>query len=205
MRISGRLQKSEFSFDLKHPIVLPKRHHVTGLVVMDAHVRCGHFAANFVLNELLAKYHIVGGKTTIKYYLKKLCMECRNRSARVSAQQMAPLPTGRVTVRRFPFEHCGIDYMCDLKVKQGRNELKRYVCIFTCLCTRATHLEVACDLSTESFLMVYRRFLAVTGAVTKVLYCDNGSNFRGAAVELKRGLERLNKKRIVGELAQNGV
>ena len=132
-------------------------------------------------------------------------MECRNRSARVSAQQMAPLPTGRVTVRRFSFEQCGIDYMCGLKVKQGRNELKPYVCIFTCLCTRATHLEVACDLSTESFLMAYRRFLAVTGAVTKVLYCDNGSNFRGAAVELKRGLQRLNKKRIVGELAQNGV
>ena len=205
LRISGRLQKSEFSFDLKHPIVLPKRHHVTGLVVMDAYVRCGHFSANFVLNELLAKYHIVGGKATIKYYLKKLCMECRNRSARVSVQQMAPLPTGRVTVRRFPFEHCGIDYMCGLKVKQGRNELKRYVCIFTCLCTRATHLEVACDLSTESFLMAYRRFLAVTGAVTKVLYCGNGSNFRGVAVELKRGLERLNKKRIVGELAQSGV
>ena len=38
-----------------------------------------------------------------------------------------------------------------------------------------------------------------------MLYCDNGSNFRGAAVELKRGLERLNKKRIVGELAQSGV
>ena len=74
MRISGRLQKTEFSFDLKHPVVLPKRHHVTGLVVMDAHVRCGHFTANFVLNELLTKYHIVGGKATIKYYLKKLCM-----------------------------------------------------------------------------------------------------------------------------------
>ena len=51
--------------------------------------------------------------------------------------------------------------------------------------------------------MAYRRFLAITGPVTKVLYCDNGSNFRGAIVELKRGLERLNKKRIVGELAQN--
>ena len=74
--------------------------------------------------------------------------------------------------------------MCGLKVKQGRNELKRYACIFTCLCTRATHLEVVHDLTTESVLMAYRRFLAVTGSVTKTFYSDNGSNFRGAAIEL---------------------
>ena len=205
MRIGGRLQKSEFSFDVKHPIVLPRRHHVTGLIVMDAHLKCGHFASNFVLNELLSKYHIVGGKATVKHYIKRLCIECRNRNAHLTTQQMAPLPTGRVTVRRFPFEHCGVDYLCGLKVKQGRNELKRYGCVFTCLATRATHLEVANDLSTESFLMAFRRFLALTGCVTKVLYCDNGSNFRGAAIELKRGLERLNKQHISGELALQGV
>ena len=205
LRVGGRLQKSEFSFDVKHSIVLPRRHHVTGLIVIDAHVKCGHFAANYVLNELLLTYHIVGGKATVIHYLKKLCMECRNRNARLFVQQLAPLPTGRVTVRHFPFEHCGIDYMCGLKVKQGRNELKRYACIFTCLCTRATHLEVVHDLTTESFVMAYRRFLAVTGSVTKTFYSDNGSNFRGAAVELKRGLERLNRKYIVGELAQIGV
>ena len=204
MRIGGRLQKSNFSFDIKHPIVLPKRHHVTMLIVLDAHVKCGHFASNFVLNELLSKYHLVGGKATVKYYLKA-CMECRNRNASPGTQQMGSLPTGRVTVRRFPFEHCGIDYMCGLKVKQGRNELKRYACIFTCLSTRCTHLEIVNDLSTEAFLMAYRRFLAHTGSVTKVLYSDNGTNFRGASSELKRGLERLNKKRVTGELAIIGV
>ena len=88
--------------------------------------------------------------------------------------------------------------MCCTKVKQGQNELKRYTCIFTCLSTRYTLLEIVNDLSTESFLMAYRQFLALTGSVTKVLYSDNGSNFRGAANELKRGWERLNKKRVIG-------
>ena len=83
--------------------------------------------------------------------------------------------------------------------------MKRYTCIFPCLCTRATHLEFVYDLITESFVMAYRRFLAVTGSVTKTFYSDNGSNFSGAATELKRGLERLNRKYIVGELAQIGV
>ena len=188
LRVGGRLQKSEFLFDVKHPIVLPRRHHVTGLIVtvIDAHVKCGHFAANYVLNKLLLICHIVGDKATFKHYLKKLCMECRNRNARLCVQQLAPLPTSRVTVRRLPFEHCGIDYVCSLKVKQRRNELEQYACIFSCLCTGATHLEVVYYLTTKSFVMAYRRFLAVAGSVTKTFYSDNGTNFRKAAIELKR-------------------
>ena len=139
--------------------------------------------------------------------IKRLCIEYCNRNARLTTQQMAPLLTGRVTVGRFSFEQCGVNYLCGLKVTQGRNELKRYGCVFTYLylATRATHLEVTKDLSSESFLMAFRSFLAKTGCVNKVLYCDSGSNFRGAAIELKRGLERLNKQHISGELALQGV
>ena len=49
------------------------------LIVIDAHVKCGHFASNFVLNELLVNYHLVGGRATVKYYLKA-CVECCNRN-----------------------------------------------------------------------------------------------------------------------------
>ena len=41
--------------------------------------------------------------------------------------------------------------MCGHKVKQGRNELKRYACIFTCQLTRSIRLETVNDLSTKSF------------------------------------------------------
>ena len=133
----------------------------------------------------MVNYRFVGGKATVKYYLKA-CKEYHYSNASPGTQQMAPLPSGRVAVGRFPFKHCGIDYICGLKVKQGRNELKRYACIFTCQFTRSTHLEIVNDSSTESFLMAYRRFLALTGSVTKILYSDNDSNFRDAASELKR-------------------
>ena len=205
LRIGGRLQKSNLPYDTKHPLVLPRRHCITGVIIADAHVKCGHFSANYVLNELLLKYHILGGRATIKYYIKKLCIECRNRNVKPCRQQMAPLPTGCVFVRRRPFEHCGVDYLCGLKVKQGRNELKRYGCVFTRLSTRATHLEIVFDLSTEAFLMAFRRFLALTGATTRVIYSDNGSNFHGAEAELKRGLKRLKKKWPFNDLAFRGV
>ena len=205
LRIGGRLQKSDLPYDTKHPLVLPRRHCITGVIIADAHVKCGHFSVNYVLNELLLKYHILGGRATIKYYIKKLCIACRSRNVKPCSQQMAPLPTGHVFVRRRPFEHCGVDYLCDLKVKQGRNELKRYGCVFTCLSSRATHLEIVFDLSTEAFLMAFRRFLALTGAATRVIYSDNGSNFHGAEAELKRGLKRLQKKWPFNDLAFRGV
>ena len=61
------------------------------------------------------------------------------------------------------------------------------------------------DLTTEAFLMAYRRFLALTGEATRVMFSDNGSNFVGAYAELRRGLTRLNKNQITASMACRGV
>ena len=52
LRIGRRLQKSDLPYDTKHPFVLPRRHYITWVIIADAHVKCGHFSANYVLNEL---------------------------------------------------------------------------------------------------------------------------------------------------------
>jgi len=132
-------------------------------------------------------------------------MVCRYRDANPGSQLMAPLPTARVEASLSAFENCGIDYMGPLKVKQGRNRVKRYCCVFTCLASRATHLEMASDLSTDSFLMALRRFLSTRGHSTKTIYSDNGKNFVGARSELQRGLRRLNQRQIMNELSPKGV
>ena len=81
--------------------------------------------------------------------------------------------------------------MGPIPIRCQRNTLERYVCLFTCLASLASHLEVAFDLTTGSFLMALLRFLAVMCSSTKVICCDNGSNFLVAKSELKGGLERL--------------
>ena len=60
---------------------------------------------------------------------------------------------------------------------------KRYGVVFTCLTTSATHLGLVSDLSTNSFSLALKRFIARRGQ-PKVMYSDNGSNFRGAEKEL---------------------
>ena len=53
--------------------------------------------------------------------------------------------------------------------------------------------------------MAFRRFLALTGTATRVIYSNNGLNFHGAEAELKRSLKRLQKKWPFNDLAFRGV
>ena len=65
---------------------------------------------------------------------------------------MASLPCPRVTAFERPFASTGVDYFGPFLIKQGRSQVKRYGCIFTCLAIRAIHIEVAHSLDAESFL-----------------------------------------------------
>ena len=50
--------------------------------------------------------------------------------------------------------------------------------------TKAVHLELVSNLTTEAFLASFKRFVSWRGLPTDV-FSDNGSNFMGAANELK--------------------
>ena len=114
----------------------------------------------------------------------KNCVTCKKTNARVENQYMADLPTARLQLHEPPFSHVGVDCFGALIVKVKRSQAKRYGCLFTCMTTRAIHLELAFDLSSSSFINVLRRFLARRGPV-KCIYSDNGSNFVGAEHILK--------------------
>uniref|UniRef100_A0A8D8NVF7 (northern house mosquito) hypothetical protein n=1 Tax=Culex pipiens TaxID=7175 RepID=A0A8D8NVF7_CULPI len=89
---------------------------------------------------------------------------------------MGDLPAVRVTVAR-PFSKTGVDYFGPVFVRPGprRTAIKAYVC----LCTKAVHLELVSDLSTERFLQALHRFTSRRGPVAEI-WSDNGTNFVGA-------------------------
>jgi len=76
------------------------------------------------------------------------------------------------TLGRYSFLH---------HVHNGGEEVKVYVCLFTCATSRAVHLEVVEDLSTETFLLAFRRF---TGQ-PQLMISDNATTFQASAEELK--------------------
>ena len=114
---------------------------------------------------------------------------------------MASLPKERLALCEPPFTNTDVDYFGPMNVKRGRVTEKRWGCIFTCLTTRAVHLELAGGLTTDSFIMALRRFRGRRGD-QKTIRSDNGTNFVGTNRELAESLALLNQERITSELAQ---
>ena len=89
---------------------------------------------------------------------------------------MPPLPKCRVT-ESLPFVTTGLNYLGPLYVKDGTVTQKVWVCLFTCLSTRAIHLELVADMSADQFLLCLQRFIARRGKPSRII-CDNASQFK---------------------------
>ena len=117
---------------------------------------------------------------------------------------MADLPGERFAVNKPPFCNTGTDYFGPFFVKQGRASVKRYGCIFTCLTTRAVHLEVAHSLTADSFINAFRRFIC-RRTKPHTVFSDNGTNLVGAEKELRQALKEFNHKHVEEKLRQKNV
>lgn len=120
---------------------------------------------------------------------------CKNRKAIPKVPIMGQLPTCRLEPTIRPFIKCGIDYFGPIEVTVKRSHEKRYGVIFTCMVTRAIHLELAHDLTTDAFIHIFRQFGCRRGFPEEI-YSDNGLNFKGAERELTEMLQNLDQSKI---------
>ena len=114
---------------------------------------------------------------------------------------MSDLPEDRLH-QAPPFTYCAVDYFGPWIVKDKRKELKRYGVLFTCMASRAIHLEVAHSLETDSFIQALRRFICRRGPIRQ-MRSDQGTNFVGAKKVLKEALSELDQDKIGKELLQD--
>ena len=194
LRIGGRIQNAPIEDDMKHQIILPKDHHVTKLLIRHYHEISGHSGRNYVLSLLRQKYWIVHGNSAVRRILAD-CTSCRRRQGSVGEQKMADLPQDRVEINHPPFMSVGVDFFGTFYVKRARRMVKRYGCIFTCLSTRAVHIEVTHSLDTSSFLNCIRRFMARRGHPA-MIRSDNGGSFVSGEKELKCAVQEWNQEQI---------
>ncbi|XP_067022414.1 uncharacterized protein [Acropora muricata] len=122
----------------------------------------------------------------IKRVLKE-CMVCRRLRGNPQVQRMADLPFDRVTPGKPPFSFVGVDCFGPFVVKRGRTQIKQYGCLFTCLTTRAVHIEKLDSFEADSFINGFVRFCARRGVPEKVR-SDNGTNFVGREKELGKAM-----------------
>ncbi|GFX05258.1 integrase catalytic domain-containing protein [Trichonephila clavipes] len=89
-------------------------------------------------------------------------------------------------------------------LKASRVTLKSYIAIFICFSTKATHLEVVSDLTTEAFLACLQRFIA-RRSKPFVIWSDNATNFKGARNILNEWNEICKSNRIQLFSAEEGI
>ena len=198
IRMDGRLTNADhLPYDVKHPIILPRGHHVTKLIVKHYHEKANHAGGvNFILAQLSQRFWIIAAREEIRSWENE-CNECKKRKTKLATQIMAPLPKVRLRFTYRPFDQSAVDYAGPFITVQGRGRQrqKRWLCLFTCLATRAIHLEMAWALDTESFLNCFTRFTSRRGVPSEVT-SDNGSNFVGAVNELRDLVNQLDSQRI---------
>ena len=135
------------------------------------------------------------GRSSRLQRIEPVCVICRKRNVPRGQQQMADLPRSRLVSNEQPFLYVGIDYFGPILVKRARSQLKRYGCVISCLTTRAVHIEVADNMTTDCFINAFRRFIGRRGQPREV-FSDNGTNFKGAENILRKELSRLNQSEV---------
>ena len=206
LRSNSRLKYAEFmSYDSRYPIILPRDSQTTRLIVKSVHERSGHCGTNHTLSDLSTRYWVIHAREVIRE-VESNCAECRRRKAQPTTQIMAPLPNIRLNMPLRAFSHVAVDYGGPFVTIQGRGKSrqKRYMCLFTCLASRAVHIEMAYSLDTNAFLNAFYRMVSRRGLPVKVL-SDNGTNFIGADKELKSLVKALDKEQITRSAADKGI
>ena len=204
-----RLNYAKIPHNSKHPIILPTSYAVIRLIIDEIHTTFHHCSREQFLSLSSEKYWIVNSKTIIKRVLAK-CLYCKKMKTRPKPQLMGELPKERVAIYQPPFTHTGINYLGPLPIKQysktrfAPNTVKRHGALFTCLTTGPVYLELAGDMSTDSFISALRHFVS-RREKPNTIWSDKCSNFLGAKKELKKVLKTLDQSKIYNQLNDKSI
>lgn len=187
-------ETSTMQFDFKRPIILPRGHHITSLLIQFYHKQFHHQNHETVVNELRQRFIIPRLRREHDRVVRN-CQYCKNLKAKPNIPTMSELPAVRCTIANRPFTYIGIDYFGPIYVVVKRSKAKRWGVVITCLTTRAVHLEMAYSLSAGSCITVIRNCINRRGK-PRLIYSDNGTNFRGASRELREALSQVDNNAL---------
>ncbi|XP_046608819.1 uncharacterized protein LOC124299596 [Neodiprion virginianus] len=187
----------------KHPIILPSRHYITiikKLIIKKGHVRLQQCGSENLLCSLRSKYWILSGRREARK-VKSSYFQCFRSKPKIPEVMMGDRPSERVHRYLRPFTTTGVDYVRPLQVRENRrrgrvHSSKARIAVFTYFAIKAIHLELLTELTTEAFLAGPRRFVARRDICSKII-SDNGTNFVGAAQQLKKVFEFLKNENNV--------
>ncbi|XP_050293849.1 uncharacterized protein LOC126734318 [Anthonomus grandis grandis] len=204
IRVGGRLQQSNYEYQKKHPIVLPPKHRLSLLIAHSEHIKLLHAGPQLTLASLRERFWPINGRNLIKKVYHD-CLTCFRFVAKSTKYLMGNLPKTRITPSR-PFSVSGVDYAgpFSLRDRKGRNfrTNKAYIALFVCFATKAIHLELVSDLTSECFLAALDRFMSrrANQGIQWNFIPPHASHFGGLWESSIKSV-KYHLKRIVGSLS----
>ena len=203
MRVGGRLHYADAPYDVRHPVILPRNHRITKLIILRLHIELGHASVHRTLARITDEFYIPAARSSIKSVIHTFSY-CIRRTNKPVAPRMADLPFFRAQANLPVFYHCGVDMFGPMEVVILRRRVKRYGFLFTCLNTRAVKIEIGHSADLSSFLIAMARFRKGPHHPAHI-YSDNGSNFVAASKELLAMFDRWNKQDLVDQLSTQNI
>jgi len=210
IRVGGRLRHARIQEEAKHPIILPARHRVTRLIIRAKHLKLHHCRTEQLLASVRQRYWSLSGRREASK-VTRFCLDYFRLHARSTQVKMGDLPEARVAGFKYPFTICGVDYAGPIQIRESRRRgriptSKTYNALFICFHTKAIHLELVTNLTTEGFLAALHRFTDRRGICSRI-FSDNGTNFVGAARELSELYDFLKREEeiIYSQLAKQRI
>ena len=200
--VGGRLKHAAIINEMKHPMILPHNHKLSQMIIQEYH-NTAHLGTEWTLSHIRNKYWITKARNLAKQ-IKRDCVVCKRLYGKTLTQKMADLPTERCEPGKPAFSYVGVDLFGPFYIKQGRSEVKRYGCLYTCFTSRAIHIEVLNSLETDTFINGFIRFISRRGYPIRI-WSDNGTNFVGARTELSKSLRDLNRSRVIQAARRKNV
>ena len=187
LHMGGRLNHTDLPDFQKHPTILTAKDMFTQLLFLHYHNQLGHCGPSALLAHAANIYYVVGGRKLSRRICSK-CVVCRKAAARGAMQLLGQLPPPRVEPS-YVFLHTGMDFCGPFNIRKGHTRhpviIEASLAIFVCFCTKAVHLELVSDMTTQTFIAAIDRF-AYRRGMPLHLYSDNGPNYVGARNQLSR-------------------
>lgn len=206
IRVGGRLSQSNLSDSMKFPIVLPSKSRLTRLLFEYEHKSLLHIRPQGLLAHIQSTFWPIRGRIIAKTVVHS-CVICFKTKPTLQTPLMAPPPRARVTME-CPFAPTGVDFCGLIHIRSGIRKvqsIKSYIAVFVCFVTRAIHLELVSDLTTNAMTADIFRFVARRGQCSRI-YSDNDTNFVGSQNELISYFKIVSGQRSIQKrVSDNGI
>ena len=201
IRCYGCSLNSNLPSETIHAILLPRDHCITNLIIKDCHERVMHNGTKETVLQLRSHFWVIKGCQLVKKLIRK-CVTCK----KIQGQSYASPATGQLPEFRVREEHAfssvGLDFVGPLYVKTSSNPLRKvYAAIFTCSTSRAIHLELVPDLSTETFLLCFinRR------GISSLVGIDNAKTFKSKSKKIHSSKTLFKSAKIQAYLTEKRI